>query len=336
MNKKEKEKKLRRHRFRMRYIVILGLTVMLFLSVEYIRGGTPKVQQTVDIVVDGVWKAWDMARWRTKILLEEVRRIVYKEEQIILPVEGHMKVHFLDVGQADCTLIQTEDAAMLIDGGNDEDGILIVDYLRRHGIEELEYVVATHPHEDHVGGLDSVLMAFEVETVIMPDVKTDTPVYEELLWSIENSEADVIWADPGQEYLLDEAVFQIIAPVNDYGDDLNSWSAGLRLVFGENEFVFTGDAEAEAEEDMVKSLRLLQADVWKAGHHGSETSNGDWILTAVDPDYAVISCGKDNSYGHPHRSVLREFQMRGIEVFRTDEQGTIIADCDGTNISWNK
>jgi len=331
----KKEKKLKWHKFRMRYIVVLGLAVMLFLSVEYIRGGTHQVQHTVDIVAEEAVKMWEMARWRVRIFLEEVRRAVYKEEQIILPAEGHMKVHFLDVGQADCTLIQTENAAMLVDGGNDEDGKMIVEYLRQHGVERLEYVIGTHPHEDHIGGLDSVLMAFDVEMVILPDVEADTPVYEELIWAVEDSEADVIPAEPGQKYLLGNAMFQVIAPVSDYEDDLNSWSVGVRLVFGENAFVFTGDAEIEAEEDMVKSLLPLKADVWKAGHHGSETSNGEWILAAVNPDYAVISCGKDNTYGHPHQSVLRKLQWRGIEVFRTDEQGTIIADCDGKNITWN-
>ena len=170
-------------------------------------------------------------------------------------------------------------------------------------------------------------------SVCRREVRGETEQFEMIEMCSECGENPAV---PGQEYPLDDAVIRVIAPVNDYGDDLNSWSVGLRLVFGENEFVFTGDAKTVAEEDMVRTLQPLQADVWKAGHHGSETSNGEWILNAVAPDYAVISCGKDNNYGHPHRSVLRRFQMRGIEVFRTDEQGTIIADCDGTTISWNR
>ena len=158
---------------------------------------------------------------------------------------------------------------------------------------------------------------------------------EELLDVIEEKAFPVTLAEPGLSYTLGDAVVSVIAPVKDYGEELNNWSVGIRLVFGRNSFVFTGDAQEEAERDMVENKAMLRADVWKAAHHGSDTSNSAAMLDAVSPSFAVISCGNNNSYGHPNASVLEAFRQRGIQVFRTDEQGTVIAWSDGTNITWS-
>lgn len=336
MNKKEREEKQRRHRRRMRAITAFGLSVMLFLSIEYIRGGTVGVQKTIDQVMEEIICLTRQGRERMDAFWKAAKRVNGDSlQENLLPVEGHMQVHFLDVGQADCTLIRTDDAAMLIDAGNDEDGQWIVDYIREQGIERLDYVIGTHPHEDHIGGMDTVIEQLSVENVILPDVGADNGFYDAVNKMITAKQVGVHLAEQGQKYELDDAEFTVLSPVRDYGDELNNWSVGIRLTHGENAFVFTGDAEELAEIDMVESGLALRADVWKAGHHGSESSNTDWILDVVDPDYTVISCGKDNSYGHPHASVLREFERRGIEVFRTDEQGTIVAECDGERIMWN-
>lgn len=248
-----------------------------------------------------------------------------------------MEVHFLDVGQADSILIKTSSSAMLVDAGKNEDGEKVVSYLQQQGIERLDYVIGTHPHEDHIGGLDNVIQSFDIGEVILPEKTHTSRTYMDVLQAIQDKGLSITLASAGQEYSLGNASFTILSPKEgvDYGDELNNWSIGIRVVHGQNCFVMTGDAERDAEEDILASGLELKADVWKAGHHGSETSNSDALLQAVNPQYAVISCGRDNSYGHPDFSVLQKFSEKGIQVYRTDEQGTIIASSDGTAITWN-
>ena len=252
-------------------------------------------------------------------------------------VHGQLKVHFLDVGQADSILIQTADAAMLVDAGTNEAGASVVSYIRSQGIETLDYVIGTHPHEDHIGGLDDVIRQLNVKEIILPDKIHTTKTFEDVLDAMEEKNLSVTTANQGDDYSLGDAGFTIIAPCEgkDYKDELNNWSVGIRLVYGDTSFVMTGDAEKEAEADMLASGENLQGDVWKAAHHGSSTSNTGQMLDAVQPTYAVISCGKDNSYGHPHKETLEAFEKRGIQVFRTDEQGTIVATSDGKSLTFS-
>lgn len=252
-------------------------------------------------------------------------------------VHGQLKVHFLDVGQADSILIQTADAAMLVDAGTNEAGASVVSYIRSQGIETLDYVIGTHPHEDHIGGLDDVIRQLNVKEVILPDKIHTTKTFEDVLDAVEEKDLSVTTAHQGDDYSLGDAGFTIIAPCEgkDYKDELNNWSVGIRLVYGDTSFVMTGDAEKEAEADMLASGENLQGDVWKAAHHGSSTSNTGQMLDAVQPTYAVISCGKDNSYGHPHKETLEAFEKRGIQVFRTDEQSTIVATSDGKSLTFS-
>ena len=164
-----------------------------------------------------------------------------------------------------------------------------------------------------------------------------TKTFEDVLDAVEEKDLSVTTAHQGDDYSLGDAGFTIIAPCEgkDYKDELNNWSVGIRLVYGDTSFVMTGDAEKEAEADMLASGENLQGDVWKAAHHGSSTSNTGQMLDAVQPTYAVISCGKDNSYGHPHKETLEAFEKRGIQVFRTDEQGTIVATSDGKSLTFS-
>ena len=251
--------------------------------------------------------------------------------------DGQLQVHFLDVGQADSILIRTGEAAMLVDAGTNESGRAVVSYLKEQGVETLNYVIGTHPHEDHIGGMDDVIREMDVKEVILPDKIHTSKTFEDVLDAIEEKGLSVTIARQGDVYTLGDAQFTILAPCagKDYGDDLNNWSVGIRLVYGDNSFVLTGDAEKEAEADMVASGENLQGDVWKAAHHGSSTTNTSQMLDAVQPGYAVISCGKDNSYGHPHKETLEAFAKRGIQVFRTDEQGTIVITSDGEKLTFS-
>lgn len=249
---------------------------------------------------------------------------------------GTLEVHFLDVGQGDATLIRQGEHAMLIDGGDNSKGTAVQAYLQAQGIEHLDYVIGTHPDADHVGGLDVVLYKFSWDQVIMPDVEKDTKTFQEVLKVIQDKNQKITRPNVGDTYTLGTAEFTVIAPVEeDYGDSWNDYSVGIRLTFGENQFVFTGDAEEDSEGDMLEIGMDLSADVFKAAHHGSNTANTPEFLEEVSPEYVVISCGEDNRYGHPRAEVLNNLRSMGIKVFRTDEQGTVVAVSDGNTITWN-
>lgn len=248
--------------------------------------------------------------------------------------EGELQVHFIDVGQGDATLIFQGAHAMLIDGGDNLKGWQVADYLDYLGIDHLEYVIGTHPDADHIGGLDTVLENISCNTVMMPELERDTASYEGLIEVLEEKGLEPISPKPGETYELGTAVFTILAPNETY-ENVNENSIALRLVHGGNSFLFTGDAESESETAMLKSGKLLSSDVYKVAHHGSSGANSELFLIAVNPEYAVISCGENNDYGHPHSEVLNRLRLMGTEVFRTDEQGTIVAVSDGSEITFN-
>ena len=252
-----------------------------------------------------------------------------------LPQNG-LQVHFIDVGQGDSILIRQKDHSMLVDAGENDQGDVVVSYLKSQGIDQLDYVIGTHPHSDHIGGLDDVIQSFEVDRVFLPPIEHTTATFEEVLDAIEVKDLSLTLPQVGDVWELGEASFTILAPNKDYGDDLNNWSIGIRVEYGDNHFVLCGDAEAQAEADICANGLPLGADVLKAGHHGSSTSTSDLFLDQVAPSWVVIQCGKDNSYGHPHKETLEKLKGRGIGVLRTDLEGTLIAASDGEEVSWYK
>lgn len=250
--------------------------------------------------------------------------------------EGTLEVHYIDVGQGDATLIKCGSHAMLIDGGNNNKGTTVQLYLKKQGVESLDYVIGTHPDADHIGGLDVIVYKYNCEKVIMPDYEKDTRTYQELVDVIHDKNMKITYPVVGEQYALGEAKFTIIAPnSNSYGGNANDYSVAILLEYGKNRFLFTGDAEEASETEMLSNGIELSADVYKVAHHGSRSASTQEFLNAVRPKYAVISCGEGNSYGHPHAEVLNRLRSMGVEVFRTDEQGSIIASSDGENITWN-
>jgi len=253
--------------------------------------------------------------------------------------ESFLKVHFIDVGQGDATLIQqiNQDNTynMLIDAGNNGDGEYLVEYLKDQGVETLDYIIGTHPHSDHIGGLDDVIKGFQVGAIIMPKVMANTRTFEEVMEAVSDKGLSITSPVPGTSYPLGEAEFTILAPNSDDYASLNDYSIANRLVFGSNSFIFTGDAEALSEEEILNNFnkRDLASDVFKLAHHGSSTSNTEDFLEAINPSYGIISCGQDNSYGHPHREIMAQLKARNILVFRTDLHGTIVINSDGKDIS---
>ena len=258
------------------------------------------------------------------------------------PEKGReLQIQYLDAGQADATLIRLPNGqTMLIDAGGNATADRLVEYIAKQGVKRIDFLIGTHPHEDHIGGMDDVIHAFDIGTVIMPDVSHTTRTYEDVLDALLEKELRVTRPEPGDTYSLGEADFTILSPATDIAEqaakdgDLNNLSVGIRLAFGSNAFVMCGDAEAPSEKAMTESGLSLKADVLKLGHHGSSTSTCDEFLQAVSPSCAVISCGTDNSYGHPHRETMEKLSASGIRVYRTDEQGTLIATSDGSQITW--
>lgn len=248
--------------------------------------------------------------------------------------DGEMQVHFLDVGQGDSILIECDGEYMLIDAGENNKGQLVTDYIKNRGITKLNYVIGTHPHSDHIGGLDTVIESMNIDKVIMPNKSTNTKTFEDVLIAVKNKGLKVTAAIAGDTYKIGGGEFTIISPDKDYGDELNNWSVVLKLTYGNTNFILTGDAEKEAEQSLCNADIDLKADVLKLGHHGSSTSGSEEFLEAVTPTYGVISCGKDNSYGHPHRETMDKINKYDITVYRTDMQGTVTAVSDGDNITW--
>ena len=244
------------------------------------------------------------------------------------PMDG-LTVHFLDVGQADCMLLQCGEKNMLIDGGNVDDSDLVVSYLLEQGVEKLDLVVNTHAHEDHVGGLPAVLAVFETTELWCPVTEYDSKCFDDFLYYADQQDLTLECPYPGDTYALGEAEITVLGPVMDDYDTNNS-SIVLRVEYGDTAFLFSGDAELEAEKDILDAGFDISATVIKAGHHGSSTSNSYRWLREANAEYVVIPVGADNSYGHPHDEILSRFRDAGMTVYRTDLQGHIVCWADGT------
>ncbi|MED5072956.1 ComEC/Rec2 family competence protein [Anoxybacillus geothermalis] len=244
-----------------------------------------------------------------------------------------LSVHFINVGQGDSIYIKAPNGEdILIDGGN-KDGSDVVAYLKKQKVKDIEFMIATHPDADHIGGLDEVLKAFPVKNVYAPKVSHTSQAYKDFLTAVKNKKLTIKTAQANVTLPIKRVTAKFVGPVKTYSkSDTNDWSAVLRLTYGKNTFLFTGDAEFKAESDMIKAKQPLKADVLKVGHHGAKTSTSTTFLNAVKPKYAVISVGK-NSYGHPTKEVLNRLKAAKVTVYRTDQKGTIVFTSNGSTLS---
>ncbi|WP_310604745.1 ComEC/Rec2 family competence protein [Anaerosporobacter sp.] len=245
-----------------------------------------------------------------------------------------MKVHYIDTGESDSILIESDHHYMLIDAGDVDDVDTVVNYLNTQKVKKLDYLILTHPHADHIGAASEVVNTFTVGKIIMPSKANTTKVFETLLDTIASNNLKITKPVVGNSYTLGNATFTLLAPNSTtYGSNLNNHSISLRLVNGNNSFLFIGDCEAEAISDILENKQALDSDVLLCGHHGSKTSTTAELLDAVTPTYAVISVG-NNSYGHPSDSTLSLLKKNKITTYRTDESGTIIATSTGSKITF--
>lgn len=250
-----------------------------------------------------------------------------------IPENSNFEVHFIDVGQADSALIECDGKTMMIDGGNVADSNVVAAYLKKEDVTELNYVVCSHAHEDHVGGLSGALSVTKADNIYAPKTEANTKAYKNFKKKAEEQNVEIKHPNVGDEIQLGSSTVEFLGPVDENGKDLNSTSIVLKITYGNTSFLFTGDAESDEEEEILNSGADLKSTVLKVGHHGSRTSTSYPFLREVMPQYAVISVEKGNSYGHPNEETLSKLSDAGVEVYRTDESGDIVMTSDGNNIS---
>lgn len=263
---------------------------------------------------------------------ETVKPIIKSNSDMVkLKVDGKLNVYYFDVGQADAIVIENNGYYMLIDAGNNADGKNLVAYFKRMGIKKFDRVIATHAHEDHIGGMDDILNNFEVSHFYMPDVVTTTKTFEDVITALEDKKIELEIPKEGDVFILGTCKFEVLH-VGTEDDDLNDSSIVVRGLFGDNSFLFTGDATGNVEEDLLD--KNIDSDVLKVGHHGSKYSSTKEFLDTVTPEYAIISVGEGNSYQHPHDVSLNRIKASGAKIYRTDREGTIIATSDGKDVTF--
>lgn len=248
---------------------------------------------------------------------------------------SELTVSFIDVGQGDSTLIECGGEAMLIDAGLYSERMKVTSYLSSRNIKNLNYCVATHPHSDHIGGMSEVIYSFDVDTLVYPLCEADSSSWNYVLDACDERGVSYFNPQPGDTFTLGEAEITVLSPYkNDVYSDLNDYSMVLKLEYEDVSFIFTGDAETQVEKSILKDGFDVSADVLKCGHHGSSTSSCKDFVNAVNPAAAVISCGKDNEYEHPHEETLETLNSRNIKIYRTDLSSTIVACSDGETVTF--
>lgn len=261
----------------------------------------------------------------------------FEEQATSKSVEGELTLTMIDVGQADCFLLMQDGETALVDCGTRSTGEDAVEYLKSIGIANLDYVFGTHPHDDHMGGMYDIITNFEVGKIIIPKVeeKITSNWYIKLVEELSSGDYNIENPSVGDVYYLGDATIKIIGPISEPKGNTNNYSIVMKVSFGEMDIIMTGDAETEVEEEILESKENIDAEILKVGHHGSDTSSSEEFLDAISPDCALISTKLGNKYEHPIKSTMENLEKRDIEVYRTDENGTVIATITQDSVSFS-
>lgn len=266
--------------------------------------------------------------------VEKINSVAQNNIEEITNVEGNMIVNYIDVGQADAILVEVGSKKLLIDAGKTEAGEKVAEFLDDKNVKKIDYVIATHPHEDHVGGMSYIIDNFDIGKFYSPKVTTTTKTYENMINSLKKKNLKITslkgGEDPGID--LDGAKIEVFSPNSYKYEDLNNYSPIIKITYGEKSFLFTGDAEKEIENEVIDKNVDLKSDVLKVGHHGSTSSTTQEFLNEVSPSIAVISVGKNNTYKHPGEKTLIKLEKKNVKIYRTDIDGNIILSTDGSKI----
>ena len=254
-----------------------------------------------------------------------------RQTEVINETSNNLKITYLDVGQADSILIEENNEYMLIDAGNNEDGPYLVNYFKSLGIEKFEYVIGTHAHEDHIGGMDDIIKNFSIGTFYMPEVLTTTKTFEDVLDALEEKQVAFNSPEIDKSFTFADTTIETLY-IDNNSKDLNDSSIVLRLKHVTNTFLFTGDASTKVEKKLLD--KNIQSDVLKVGHHGSSYSTSKAFLDKVNPTYAIISVGENNTYKHPQDEIIKRLENKNIKIYRTDESGSIVAESNGSIITF--
>lgn len=249
--------------------------------------------------------------------------------------KNQMTIHYIDVGQGDCILIQVNNKNLLIDSGPSSNRKSLLDYLENLNIKKLDYIIATHPHEDHIGNMDTIIRRYNIGSFYSPKVTHSSTTFENMISSLvdKNLKINILNRGVTGINLGENTSVSVYSPLeNLYSDNLNDYSPIIKITFLNNSFLFTGDAEISTENTVLSQNENLKCDILKIGHHGSSTSTSPDFITAVNPSIAIISVGKNNPYGHPTPEIISLLNSLNIKTIRTDINGSIIAISDGSNI----
>lgn len=245
-------------------------------------------------------------------------------------IERNLIISVFDVGQGDAILIQTpNNKNILIDAGPNSARDSLIGKLNRNRVKDIEVLISTHPHEDHIGNMDDVIKNYNIKDIYMPKVTTNTKTFINMMEEIKKKNIKIKTAKAGIKFNVDGLDFEFLAPNENFYEELNNYSIVVRVKYGEKAFLFMGDAEKLSEGEILKRGYDVKADVIKLGHHGSSSSSSTQFIKKVNPKYAVISVGKDNSYGHPHRETISLLNKLGIKYYRTDVVGDVVFESDG-------
>lgn len=268
-----------------------------------------------------------------KELIDNKEKTIENEKTIETSnLSNNLEIYYFDVGQADSILIKDNNNNILIDAGNNEDGEKLVNYLKNDlNITKFNMIVGTHPHEDHIGGLDNIIDSFDIDTILMPNATTTSKTFESVLDSIERKKYKITVPKTNEEFNYDNINLKILHTGTNE-KDLNNTSIVIKLTYINNKFLFMGDATSKVEKKLLE--KDIESDVLKIGHHGSEYSTTNKFLEKVNPKYAIIQVGKNNTYKHPKQTTLDKLNAKNIKIYRTDIDGTIKLTSDGNNIKF--